>query len=415
MSAEDVLVNSDPQGHWGWAGFRLTPVLGIEATSQYADLTLNRREEWAADAEAAWLEAQWMSGIRGRFEIRYRNDPAAASPRLSCACLCRIQGSTGEDVVDAARTFRDHLAAALPPHVTAERFTDARDVHAWLVPFGGPEVPSALTEVVKRLSWQATVRQDSGRNATIVVSRYATRRSSWEPGLRKLAALPFPAMLTVGLEAFPRSRSFRAGLEDLADTYQMLAQPARGLPVFSVSTRSDPFAARAALLYGRYAGQYDGPAFRIRISLAGERPLPPDLGAWLAGTLSDDGTDPEVGATAVAPLPQELGQAWANVATLGAGWLADTYRGRLPGSALGDVERELMRLVDLSEARAAVQLPIAWPGHLPLYADLFEDLPVEDDDFGDDDEGTAAGLATGDPVLLRRLRQTSEYSRGEQA
>ena len=407
MIDDEVLVSTDHQGSWGWAGFRLTPVLGLEATYQYADLSQEQRAARVADAEAAWLAAQWTeyrpaAGVH-RFELRYRNDPAAGPAALRCACLCRVRGATREAMVEQARRIRDGLAGTLPSHVRAETLGDAVAVRDWLVPFDSPTGPESQVELVKRISWQRTVRQDTSRNATILVSRLSPRRVSWEPALRQLAALPFPAILTVGFEPFPRNPSFRAGLEQLAGQYGMLAGAAEGSPLYSVSTPPDQFAGYAARCYGLYAQKYDGPAFRVRISLAGQQDLPGPLSAWLANALSGAGvagTDSggASGAVALRPVPHERTLAWTNLATLGANWLGDTYRGPLPDTALGPLERELLNLVDREEASSLVQLPVAWPGHTPLFAGVSAATTQEPDDFGQDQAASwGAGTRAGEP------------------
>lgn len=424
MIDDEVLVSTDHRGSWGWAGFRLTPVLGLEATYQYADLTQEERAARVAAAESAWLAAQWTEypppGGMHRFELRYRNDPAAGPASLRCACLCRVRGGTREAVVEHARWVRDSLAGALPSHVRAEPLADAMSVRDWLVPFDGPTGPESQIELVKRISWQRTVRQDTGRNATILVSRLSPRRVSWEPALRQLAALPFPAILTVGFEPFPRNPSFRAGLQHLASQYSMLAGPAKGL--YSGSTPPDPFAGYASRCYGLYAQKYDGPAFRVRISLAGQQDLPGPLGAWLANALSGAGgagTDSggASGAVALRPAPHERTLAWTNLATLGASWLGETYRGPLPDSALGPLERELLNLVDREEASSLVQLPVAWPGHTPLYAGLAAAPSQESDDFGLGAGTSSWGASTRvvepegeDPALKYRRRPAANLT-----
>jgi hypothetical protein len=412
VAEQDVLVHSGQQGCWGWAGFRLTPVLGLEATHQYADLTQIQRAERVADAETAWLSAQWTSQVGGqqngqpapfgvgRFEIRYRNDPDSPVPVVRCACLCRVRSADPdpEAVVDKARNYRNGLTIGLPSHVRAEPLADAVEVRDWLVPFESPGEGDSLVDVRKKLSWQRTVRQDTGRNATLIVSRLAARRVSWEPALRELAALPFHAVLTIGFEPFPRWPALRAGLEQLSAQYAMLARPAQGSPLYSVSTPPDPYAAQAAQVYGQAAQQYDGPAFRVRISLAGEQTLPPHLGAWLAAALSDPGPGGDAGAVALSPQPHERSVCWTNLATLGASWLTDTYRGSLPDRAVGPLEREVLTLVDLTEARSLIQLPIEWPGHTPMFAGIVDASPAPDEGWAD--EPVAAEIF--DPALMRR-------------
>jgi Effector Associated Constant Component 1 len=394
VSNEDVLIHADEQGSWGWAGFRLIPALGPETANHFADFDRSRREERAADAEAAWLAAQWGvhwspqwgPGGAGRFELRYRNDPAAGDGLVRCACLCRVRAASARAAVDQARAYRGSLASGLPGHVRADPLTGAADVHGWLVPFEAPGPGDSQVELIKKLTWQRAVRQDLGRSLTVQVARLAARRVSWEPLLRRLGGLPFPAVLSIGFEPFARSSAFRTGLEQLAEQYAQLARPASGSAVYSATTLADPFTAKASQRYAQYAHQYDAPGFRIRISLVGEQELPGQLGTWLAAALGDIGPD-GASASALVPLPHERELAWTNVATLGAGWLPDTYRGSLPDSELGPLERELLTLVDLAEIRSLIQLPISWPGHPELFAGLVQEPGL--------DQGLDQGLDRG--------------------
>jgi len=406
MSGGDVLVHRDQLGYWAWAGFRLTPVLGVEATHQYADFALDRREELAADAERAWLSAQWARGA-GRFEIRYRNDPGSVTALLRCACLCRVRADGEQEVTAAARHARERLAVGLPGFVRAEPMAADAEVHDWLVPFPEPAAERGQVEILRGLSMRGSVRREFGRNATVLVAGYAQHRVSWEPMLRRLAALSFPAMLTIGLEAFPASRPFSAGLDQLAAVYDKLAQPAEGLPLFSGSTPRDEHAALAALRYRAFSRQYDRLGYRVRISLAGQRPLPAELGEWLAGALSS-GSDPAVGAEAVQPAFHERAAAWGNLATLGAAPLPDTHRRALPDTALGPLERELLNLADRTELGAVVQLPIAWPGRPALYSQVAADTPEEDFPWA----APQAPSPTGDPLLMSKLQDPDRGAKG---
>ena len=377
MADEDVLIHADDRGSWGWAGSLLVPARASGPVNHYADFDRDRQEERAADAGTAWLSAQW--GVHwsaqwgpdgaGRFEIRYRNDPEAGDGLLRCACLCRIRGGTVRGAVDQARAYRGSLASGLPGHVRAEPLTRAEDVHGWLVPFDEPGPGNSQTEIIKRLTWRQTLRPDADRTVTLLVARLSGRRVPWEPMLRRLATLPFPAVLSVGIEPFQRSAAFRLGLQTLADQYAALARPAANPPPQSTPEPPDHFAAQAAQRYAHYVRQHASPAFRIRISLAGARELPEHLGGWLLTALGDGG--PESGgsaASALRPLPDERDTAWTNLTTLSAAWLTDTFRGRLPEVVLGPVERDLMVLVDLAEARSLIQLPISWPGEPELFA-----------------------------------------------
>lgn len=386
MPEYDALVSSDATGSWGWAGFRLVPVLGGPPSHPLAVFSPAEAEARTAHDEAAWLSAQWHSRLGGRFEVRYRNEPpaagdrsAAGSPgRLRCVCLCRVQEANPGRAAAAAVALRDQLAASLPGHVRAEPLADARELQNWLVPFPLPSADGTHAEIAKVLTARPASRPGARRQAIAAVSTYSTDRVSWEPLLRRLDALPFPAVLTVGIKCVPSSDALQQGLAQLAADYAELARPAAGSPPYSDISPGDEFAGYAAKRCAEDARRYNGPLFRLRISLAAAQPLPADLAGWLAQALSARGAAPAAGARVLLPVPGEREQAWRNIASLSGTWLARTHLGALPLEAVAPELRDLMVMADLAEARCAVQLPVAWPGRPPLYAALSAPKPAVD-------------------------------------
>jgi hypothetical protein len=372
----DVLVHTDGQGSCAWAGLRLTPVGGLEATHDYRELNRSQREERVADAESDWLAAQWTASGPARFEIRYRTLPD--SGRIECALLCRVQVATPDAAVRAAHTDRDRLAADLPKHVRAEAIVESSQVYDWLAPFGAPAEDGQI-EIVKDLAWQPAVRRDTGRPLSVVVAPFSIRRASWEPVLRELARLPFRAILSVGFAPFNPTPSFRLRLAELAREYAVFARSAVGSAVYSVSAPPDPFAARAASSFAAYVRKYTAAMFQVRVSLAAEGALPGRIGEGLARLLSGADADSPGRAVALRPAAHERAMAWNNLGTLSADWLPDTYRRGLSDAAFGATERTLMTLVDAAEARSVLQFPTAWPEREPLFEPVERRVP---DDFG---------------------------------
>ena len=390
MGIDEALVASDGMGGRGWAGFRLAPVLGGPPAHQHTGLTTTELEARVAADESAWLSSLWSAaaGGSGRFEIRYRNDPSAPGGSngrphlLRCACLCRAEGTTTDEAASSAITLRDRLAVGLPSHVRAESMTGTDELYNWLVPFEAPDWERGQAEIAKALTCRPVGRRHPRQNAIAAVSRYSARRVPWEPALRRLAELPFPAVLTVGVMPFPRSEPFRYGLEQLAADYDELAQPVRAVAVYGGAVPGDEFAQYAAERGKMAARQYyQGPAFRLRISLAATRPLPDDLPTWIAEALSGGTADPEARAVARGPAPDDRYEAWRNFTSIGAVWMPATYLGPVPEHVVAPELRELLNLADLAEAGSAVQLPVAWPGRPQLYAEYSAPAPPSPDDF----------------------------------
>jgi hypothetical protein len=403
VGIDEALVASDGMSCRGWAGFRLAPVLGGPPRHRNTDHTETELEARVAADESAWLASLWSaSGSTDRFEIRYRNDPRPPGsingrPRLlRCACLCRAEGSSTDDAASAAIALRDRLALSLPGHVRPEPMAGGDELFGWLVPFDAPAWESGQAEIAKVLTCRPAGRRNSRHRAIVSVSRYSTRRVSWEPTLRRLAELPFPAVLSIGIKSFPRSEALRVGLEQLADDYEKLAQPVEPSMVLGGAATGDRFAEYAAERCKTYARQYYGPAFRLRISLAAAQPLPDDLPASIAGALSGQPDEPGAHAMVRRPGVDDRYEAWRNLTSLGAVWMRETYLGQVPEHVVMPELRELLNLADLAEAGSVVHLPVAWPGRPQLYAEYSAPAPPRDDYlFG-------GGLRTsriGDPTL----------------
>jgi hypothetical protein len=232
------------------------------------------------------------------------------------------------------------------------------------------------------------VREGGGgrfhRDLAILVPPFSSRRVSWEPALRELARLPFRAVLSIGFAPFNATPAFRLRLNELAREYADLAALAgrsaaapEGRSAESGLQAFDAFAAQAAAGYETYGGKYTGAAFQVRMSLAAEGPLSDGLGQDFAALLSgprpatrEEPGSKRVGAergVAIRPPAHERAAAWSNFATLGAAWLADTYRRGLPDEEFGAAERTLMTLVDVEEARSVLHFPFARPGQAPLF------------------------------------------------
>lgn len=352
-----VLLAGGAGGWWAWSGLRLEPVLGLASAHNYLDLPEPQREERLAQAEGAWLGAQWSPEAGAAFELRYLNRPP--SGRLACAVLTRATGATAE----AARARAGEAVARLaqlPPHVRGEEIAAEAEVHGWMVPF--TTAGRGLVEIRKRLDWARIDRTETGRRIGLAFGEFGPGRSDWEELLRALAALPYQAMLSICFVPFAVDLSFRKAVADLADEYAYLGRPGNGGVIFNAPAEADPFAADVAPRYARERQRYVGPCYRVRISLAAEMELPDYLGQLAATAVGPAG-----GAVALRPGPSECATAISNLNALNSDWLTATYAQGAPLTALAPAEQVLADLVDPFQARAVMRLPTHRAGHEELF------------------------------------------------
>jgi hypothetical protein len=173
-----------------------------------------------------------------------------------------------------------------------------------------------------------------------------------------LAALPFRAVLSVGLTARRVGPGFRAHLAAQATEIARLArpgQPATG--TWSVPRPPDPFAVAAEPLYAEAVRRYTDQAFTVRVSLAAEQPVPDALAELVAGTISP--AVPDAGFAGappviVRPLPDETAVAWRNIAALN----ADPLRAADPARPVGPLPGMLATMADIDEAAALFRVAV---------------------------------------------------------
>jgi hypothetical protein len=356
-----VLTASNGSGGWAWAGVRLFADGRIDATQRYADLSWAQRRQRLTEQETAWLAAQWDAPSPGsRLEVRFATDPGAGTVRA--ALLVRVLAGTPDEARHLARERLRRAAdpdGALPPQVRAKPIDSAADLHACL---GYPGPVGCFVEVRKQLSAGRIVRG----GATLP---WAVRHGSfsagapWDAWWRSFAALPFPAVLSIGFESYDAdSPAFRGRLQRRAAELEELAGQDVPSPLNPYRVQPDRAAQAALPGYRRALTRYAGRCFSIRVALASARPLPPILVESLVRTVSD-GTG---AARAVPVAPAEFDQVTAEFAGLGAPWLPATYQRDLP-DGLDPLDQLLHSLADVDEAAAVLSLPVHWPGMPPVF------------------------------------------------
>ncbi|MGH3422642.1 MAG: hypothetical protein ACRDOD_23965, partial [Streptosporangiaceae bacterium] len=197
--------------------------------------------------------------------------------------------------------------------------------------------------------------------------------AAWDAWWRSFAALPFPAVLSIGFEPYDADNpGFRGLLHQRSAELEELARPGFPSPLNPYPVPADLAAQAAVPGYRRALTRYAGPCFSVRVALAGARPLPPTLVESLAGTVSS-------APGAVRPVRvtgQELDQVVGEFRALGAPWLPATYQQSLPAE-LAPLDRLLHSLADVAEAASVLSLPVHWPGMPPVFDRDGAPLPDE--------------------------------------
>jgi hypothetical protein len=356
-----LLSTNDGSGCWTWAGVRLFAEGRIDATQRYADLSWDERRKRLTGQETAWLAAQWDAPAPGsRFEVRFATGAGAA--KVQAAFLVRVLARTPDE---ARRLAGERLRRAaggsgtLPPHVGARPIDAEEELRAWL---GYPGQVGGFVVVRKHLSAGRIAR--GGAALTYAVCHgFFDSGGAWDAWWRSFAALPFPAVLSIGFDPYDAGNpAFRGWLDRRAAELDELARQGVPSPLNPCQVPPDRAAQAAAPGYRRALARYTGRCFSIRVALASARPLPPAVVESLVGTVSSI-----TGAVqAVKVAAAEFDQAVGEFRVLGAPWLPATYRQDLPAEPDG-LDRLLHALADVREAASVLSLPVHWPGMPPVF------------------------------------------------
>jgi hypothetical protein len=362
---------NDGSGCWTWAGVRLSADGRIGATQRFADLSWDERRKRLTEQEAAWLAAQWDPPAPGsRFEVRFATGSNAA--KVQAAFLVRVLAATpGEARRLAGERLRRAAGpnGALPSHVGARPIDTEPELRAWL---NYPSRVDGVVEVRKHLSAGRIAR--GGTALTYAVCHgFFDSGGAWDAWWRSFAALPFPAVLSIGFDPYDADNpAFRGLLHRRANELEELARPGIPSPLNPYPVPPDRAAQAAVPGYRRALARYSGRCFSIRMALASARPLPPTLVESLVGTVSST----TGAAKAVQVSTAELDQVVAESRVLGAPSLPATYRPDQPAEP-DALDRLLHSLADVAEAAAVLSLPVHWPGMPPVFDRDSAPLPDE--------------------------------------
>jgi hypothetical protein len=366
-----LLSTGDGSGCWAWAGVRLSAEGRIDATQRYADLSWDERRKRLTEQETAWLAAQWDMAVPGnRFEVRFAT--GASGGKVRAAFLVRALAAThGEARRLAGERLRRAAGSAgsLPPHVRAQPIADEAELRAWL---GYPRQVGEFVEVRKHLS-AGRVARGGTTQPYAVCHGFFDSGAAWDAWWRSFAALPFPAVLSIGFDPYNADNpAFRSQLHHRAAELEELATPGLPSPLNPYPVAPDQAAQAAVPGYRRALARYAGRCFSVRVALVSARPLPPSLVESLAGTVSS-------ATGAVLPVQvaaAELDRVVGEFRALGAPWLPATYQQHLPAE-LAPLDRLLHSLADVAEAASVLSLPVHWPGMPPVFDRDGAPLPDE--------------------------------------
>jgi hypothetical protein len=355
------LSTNDGSGCWTWAGVRLSAEGRIDATQRYADLSFDERRKRLLEQEAAWLAAQWDTPVPGsRFELRFA---IGVKPgKVQAVFLIRVLAASSDEAKRLAGERLRRAAGpdgALPSHVLAQPIDSEAELHAWL---GYPSEVGRLVEVRKQLSAGRIAR--SGAALTYAVCHgFFDPGGAWDAWWRSFAALPFPAVLSIGFDPYDADNpAFRNLLHRRAVELDELATQGVPSPLNPYRVPADQAAQAAVPAYRRALARYAGRCFSVRVALASAQPLPMTLIQSLAGTVSSA----TGAARPVQVTTTELDRAVSEFRALGAPWLPATYQQGLPAE-LDALDRLLHSLADVEEAASVLSLPVHWPGMPPVF------------------------------------------------
>jgi hypothetical protein len=357
-----LLSTSDGSGAWAWAGVELSADGGIEATQRFIDFSWAERRKRLNHEEKAWLAAQWDIPVPGsRFEVRFVT--GAEAEKVQAAWLARVRAATPGEARRVAAERLQRAASSkggLPRHVRSQSIASEARLRAWL---GYPKRIADLVEVRKHLSADRIAR---GGTALPYAVRHGFFDSgaAWDAWWRGFAALPFAAVLSIGFDPYDADDpTFRRLLDRRAVELEGLARPGDPSPLNPFQVPPDRAAQVAAPGYLRAVTRYTGRCFRIRVALAGARPLPLTLVESLVSTMSSTTGATRANRVAAAELDQVVGEFRALSAP---SWLPATYQEQLPAQPDG-LDQLLHSLADVSEAASVLSLPVHWPGMPPVF------------------------------------------------
>ena len=363
---------------WAWYGVQVTATTDL---SQLAEVRRGDRETLlrnAFDADRAYLAGQL--GSDSAIELRWSSQPDEHSVRLDV--LGQLMAESAEEARRRALLARARLLA-VPRHVVARELASDQELDAALRPLSHP--PAGMAELRKR--WIVERRQREDSPWPYYVSSPWLREvpdAAWAALVRALAASPQRVVLSIGLSPQQVPDQLSVTISQHAAAYRRLTEPGISQPTGlfrdPVPFAADPGAMTAGLIFEDAGQRYQDRVFKLRIALASEAPLAPDLVTLVREVMSPAETGDARGFRSAA-----LTGAALTVVTPQSTTEIDAFRSNFEG--LGHVSwgqpavprpdvlpyiaavRELGDIVDVREATAVFRFPVALDG-------TYEGFPV---------------------------------------
>lgn len=356
---------------WAWYGVRVTAATDLSQLAEYRHLERGALLRALVDADRAYLAAQL--GTDSALELRWTSASDQGLVRVDV--LGRLSARSSDEAIQYARRARSRLGA-VPSHVTARELTATDELMSVL----SPRLLSAGSVAELRKRWIVERRQRPDAPPYYVSTPWLREvpAATWSALIRTLAAAPQETVLTIGLQPVDIPPELRSTISARTAKYRMLAEPGQrqvsGLYSDPVPLSTDPGAVTAGQLFEDAGQRYQDRAFKLRISLASDGPLPASLLTQVREAMSPAESADERGFRSAAlagtaldvvfPTQRaDVGEICDNVATLAHHpWGTP----QLPPEAMTEVQelQPLGEIVDLREATSVFRFPSAPDGTL---------------------------------------------------
>jgi hypothetical protein len=365
----DMLLSQTPTGWLARFALRISSAVDLTRLSGYHDLTTVQRYERARAEDVAYFGQ--LSTVDSPVALEFR---WLASDPVELAVLGRLERPNRESAAMAAAWVMRALAS-LPAHVRWES-VDPAEIGRLFAPFRVH--PKGIAELRRPCLVAEPERPDAGVPYYLAVPSWRSAPAEWPRLLELLAGIGVPAMVSIGLEPQVLGPEYGAMLSSVADRYGVLARPGEsrlGGGLYSGPTwlPADRFASYAEERYRDAATRYRRGGFRLRVTVAADRPIDGHLARSVAGLLS--ATAQESCVVEAPGSPMDLGMLLDSVTNLG----VPTWGGHPIWQSQPRALRLLSELADPEEAAATIWLPAAATGTLrgmPITEPTPDQLPA---------------------------------------
>ena len=278
--------DAQPHSASAFFGVRIDTAVDLRHAPTYQGLGRLERLAKTLGEQRSFLEGLLDPRLRMLIDLRTRVRPDAAPP-IDVALLARTWGPHDEEVQRRGAALRERILLSLPPHLTASPIDDPDELTQWLAPLDfRAGVQAAL--LTRREMTAIPQRPDARVAYYFSVAPFSEPDGDWTGAYGQLSRSPVPLVVSVALLPVALPGSQRSLLERYATFYGRMAREDRlpgGLYQAGRLAPPDPFAVDAEPLFREYARRYAGRVFIMRIEVAAERVLAPEVVSSLAATI----------------------------------------------------------------------------------------------------------------------------------